>query len=209
MPLNHLGVEQFQAPPPHTRPPINLPPLDTKAIEAEAREAQARVRTIRAGRDAWEAINKAQSFDGWKAIGAALSVGKQHALKVSRANAAWGRAYSKEFSLWVRQHGFERMPAPTRSVAVELHQHAAEIEAWRSTLDERTRRRLVHPLSNVRKWKTAVQAKEKAVTDTRRAVAAWARFVAHVEALTPDQALPFWQAAQAQAAAAILWSPLP
>jgi hypothetical protein len=76
MPLNHIGGQVFGAPPPPTRPPINLPPLDDKAIQAEAREAAARVRTIRLGRDAWEQVNKAQSFDGWLAIGAALAIGK-------------------------------------------------------------------------------------------------------------------------------------
>ena len=108
MPLNHVGGQVFQAPPPPSRPPINLPDID---IELEAREAQARVaerRTIRRGLDALAAINKAESFDGWKAIGAALSIGKRHALKVTGAPAAWGRNYSLEFNLWVRQHGFDK-----------------------------------------------------------------------------------------------------
>jgi len=113
MPLNHVGGEVFRSPPPVTRPPINLPPLDDKAIEAEARAAAAKIKTIRAGRDAWEAINKAQSFDGWKAIGAALAVGKAHALKVARVRQAWGRAYGLEFGAWIKAHGFERMPAAT------------------------------------------------------------------------------------------------
>jgi hypothetical protein len=188
---------------PVTMPAVNLPPLDDETIEAETREAQSRVRVIRAGRDAWEAINKAQSFDGWKAIGAALAMGKAHALKVTGANAAWGRNYSHKFSLWIRQHGFDKMPAPTRSVAVELAEHAEAITAWRDGLPERQRKRLVHPLSVTRRWKAAVQAGKKALTGTRKATAAWASFVAHVEALTPEEALPLWRAAQARAAAAL------
>jgi hypothetical protein len=50
--------------PPPTMPVFNL---DGYSVELEAREAQARVierRTIRRGRDAWEQINKAESFDG-------------------------------------------------------------------------------------------------------------------------------------------------
>jgi hypothetical protein len=71
MPMNRLGVEAFnnRPPAPITMPPVSLPPLDIKTIEAEAKEAAARVRVIRAGRDAWEAVNKAQSFEGWKRIG--------------------------------------------------------------------------------------------------------------------------------------------
>jgi hypothetical protein len=38
------------------------------------------MRTIRACRDAWEQIGKAESFSSWKSIGAALSIGKTHAL---------------------------------------------------------------------------------------------------------------------------------
>ena len=90
------------------------------------------VEFIRTGLDAWREINRAESFEGWKRIGAALAVGKAHALKVSRARTAWGRTYSREFSLWVRQHHFDKMPAATRSVAVELHEHAEAITAWRN-----------------------------------------------------------------------------
>jgi hypothetical protein len=168
MPLNHVGGQVFRAPPPVTMPAVNLPSLDTKVIEAEAREAQARVRVIRAGRDAWEAINKAASFDGWKAIGAALAVGKAHALKVSGANQAWGRNYSREFSDWIKAHGFEKMPAATRSVAVELHEHAEAITAWRDTLPERQRKRLVHPLSVTRRWRASTAHNGKSSTDLRR-----------------------------------------
>jgi hypothetical protein len=124
MPLNHVGGQVFRAPPPVTRPPINLPDLDTKAIEAEAREAQARVRVIRAGRDAWEAINRSASFESYLAIGKALAEGRRHALKVSGANAPWGRNYSREFGEWMNRHGFATMPKSTRSVAIELHENA-------------------------------------------------------------------------------------
>ena len=119
---------------PVTMPALALPPLDVEAIEAEA---AAKIKTIRLGRDAWQQIARAQSFDGWKAIGAALAVGKAHALRITQANAPWGRNYSREFNLWVRQHGFEKMPAATRGVAVELHEHAEAITAWRDTLPER------------------------------------------------------------------------
>jgi hypothetical protein len=64
----------------------------------EVAERIAERRVIRLGVDAWAAINKAESFEGWKAIGAALAVGKAHALRVTGSNAAWGRNYSREFS---------------------------------------------------------------------------------------------------------------
>jgi len=208
--LSRLG-EQLRSdanrlPRPVTRPPVNLPDLDDRAIETEAKEAASKVRVIRAGRDAWEAINKAASFESWACrIGPALAIGKRHALKVTRANAAWGRAYSREFNLWVRQHGFERMPAATRSMAVELAENITAIEQWRSTLPEKQRRRLVHPQSIVKRWKASLaHGSGRSPQDWKReAVAAWARFCACAKALPPDQAAPLWATAQAQAAAVL------
>jgi hypothetical protein len=170
--LSRLGIElRSQDGParPITRPPINLPDLDDRAIEAETREAQSRVRVIRAGRDAWEAVAKAESFEGWLAIGAALSVGRRHALKVTQANAPMGRRYSREFNLWIKAHGFDRMPAATRSIAIELAENIEAIETWRATLPEKRRRRLVHPLSNVARWKAATAHNGKCPTDLHRA----------------------------------------
>jgi hypothetical protein len=201
MPLNHVGGEVFRSPPPVTRPPINLPPLDDKAIEAEARAAAAKIKTIRAGRDAWEAINKAQSFDGWKAIGAALAVGKAHALKVARVRQAWGRAYGLEFGAWIKAHGFERMPAATRSVAIELHENAEAITAWRDTLPERQRKRLISPLAVTRRWKASTaHGNGKSPTDLKRdAVAAWRRFRSCLERLPATDAQPLWRLIAAEA----------
>ena len=201
MPLNHVGGEVFRSPPPVTRPPINLPPLDDKAIEAEARAAAAKIKTIRAGRDAWEAINKAQSFDGWKAIGAALAVGKAHALKAARVRQAWGRAYGLEFGAWIKAHGFERMPAATRSVAIELHENAEAITAWRDTLPERQRKRLISPLAVTRRWKASTaHGNGKSPTDLKRdAVAAWRRFRSCLERLPATDAQPLWRLIAAEA----------
>jgi hypothetical protein len=151
-----------------TLPAFNLPDLD---IEREAKEAAARVaerRIVRQGLDAWREINRAESFDGWKRIGAALAVEKCHALKVTQANAPWGRNYSREFGTWMKQHGFDAMAKSVRSVAIELHENAKAIEAWRATLPERQRRRLVHPLSNVRRWRAATTHNGKCPTDLKR-----------------------------------------
>ena len=176
---------------PVTMPVVNLPPLDTETIEAETRQAQARVRVIRAGRDAWEQINRSQSFSSWLAIGAALAIGKAHALKVTGANRAWGRSYSREFGEWIRKHDFAAMPAATRSVAVELHENAEAITAWRDTLPERQRKRLVHPLSVTRRWRASTAHNGKCPQDWKReAVASWRKFCACVTALPANEAQP-------------------
>jgi hypothetical protein len=194
MALNSLGEEKRQQPASVTLPQFQLADID---IEREAREAAAKVaerKVIRAGLDAWREINRAESFEGWKAIGAALAVGKAHALRVTGANAAWGRNYSRVFCDWMREHHFDRMPKSARSVAVELHENAAAIGAWRATLSEKDRRRLVHPLSNVRRWRAATRDQDVRSGDRVKAAgAAWRRFVTLMEALPRDQAAPLWR----------------
>jgi len=98
------------------------------------------------------------------------------------ANAAWGQHYSREFSKWMKAHGFDRMLKSTRSVAIELHENANTIEASRATLPERQRKRLVHPLSNVRRWRASLNhGNGKCPADLKRdAAAAWRRFVSCV-----------------------------
>jgi len=149
---------------------VSLPRLDFLAEPidiTEAAERFATARVVRQGRDAWEAIDKAQSFESWKSIGAALSVGKTHALRTTGANRAWGQHYSREFGKWLKEHGFDQMPKSTRSVAIELHENAKAIEVWRATLPERQRRRLVHPLSNVRRWRHSTETSASSKGDRR------------------------------------------
>jgi hypothetical protein len=58
-----------------------------------------------------------------------------------------------------------------------LHENAKAIEAWRATLPERQRRRLVHPLSNVRRWQASLNhGNGKCPTDLKRDAVAVASF---------------------------------
>src|SRR5271165_3137221 len=111
----------------------------------------------RAGVDAWQAIGKAESFEAWTAIGTALAIGKARALRVTGANAAWGRNYGREFSDWIKKHGFDAMPKGTRSWAIALHENAKAIEQWRLGLSEQRRKRLVNPQSVVKRWQREMQ----------------------------------------------------
>jgi hypothetical protein len=179
--------------PPPTLPVFQLDDID---VEREAREVAARVaerRVIRKGLDALAAIAKAESFEGWCAVGAALAIGKRHALNVTQANAPWGRNYSREFGAWMKRHGFDAMAKSVRSVAIELHENAKAIEA--STLPERQRRRLVHPLSNVRRWQAwQGNGYGRCPADYRRdAMVGWRKFVGCVSMLPADEAAPLWR----------------
>ena len=112
-----------------------------------------------------------------------------------------GRRYSVAFCEWINRHGFDKIPKSTRSVALELNENIAAIEAWRAALTDRGRRRCVHPLSNVRRWRAATrQNKNKGSDDVAKAAAAWHRCVACMEALPADQAQPLWREIYEQAA---------
>jgi hypothetical protein len=194
-------------PKPVTLPPFELADID---IEREAKEAAQRVcerKIVRIGRDAYHEITRAESFEAWCRVGAALAFGKAYALKATGANAAWGRRYSLAFSVWMKETGFGFMRPSDRSNAVELHENLKAITAWRATLPERERRRLIGAQANVKRWRKETQqtlGNGKCPTDLRRdAIAAWRRFVSCVELLPPDQAAPLWQAVHAQAAATL------
>jgi hypothetical protein len=51
------------------------------------------------------------------------------------------------------------MTKEARWSAVDLVENLSAIEQWRSTLSEKDRRRLVHPLSNVRRWRRSLAPK--------------------------------------------------
>lgn len=105
----------------------------------------------------------------------------------------------------MKQHNFGDMRAPTRSVAIELAEHADEIAEWRNGLSERQRGRVIHPLSVTRRWRAATQANGKSATDLRRdALAGWRRFVSCVGMLPPDQSRLLWAAVAGEVAAAAL-----
>jgi hypothetical protein len=105
---------------------------------------------IRAGGDAWHEICRAESFEAWCRLGAALADGKMYALKATGAKEAWGRSYSLAFSVWMKECGFGFMRPSDRSNAIELHENLRAITAWRAKPPERERRRLVahKPMSN-------------------------------------------------------------
>ena len=211
--LNRRGGELIdlkeRPPPPVTVPEVTFlttgPPVDD---EPERREVAAKfleARTVKAGVECWQAIGRAESFEAWVKIGKALQIGRDHSLKATGANRPMGQIYCKATSAWIAKHGFDRMPKSTRSVAIELAENIEAIEAWRDTLPERQRKRLISPLAVTRRWKAATgQSQTLRSQDLKRdAIAAWRRFVSCVEALPAAEARGLWATAQAQASEAL------
>jgi hypothetical protein len=185
--------------------PVTLPVFNLKNgnIEQEAREDEQHrdtIRTIKAGREAWQAIGKAGSQANWVAIGSALAIGKAHALRVTGSNAAWGQNYSCEFGQWMKDHGFGAMRPSDRSVAIELVENLAAIESWRQTLSERKRRRLNSAQAIVRRWRLSAAGKQCEHDLAKAAMTAWKRFVTCVEALPQSEATALWRMVQAESA---------
>jgi hypothetical protein len=139
--------------PPPTMPRLAFTDYDT---EIEAQEAAARVaerRVVRQGLDAWRAIGKAESFEAWKVIGAALMVGRNIAMRKTFANRPQGPRYCRELGKWCREYGFGGIHKAIRTAAIDLHENISAIEAWRMSLPERKRKRMQGPWQNVRQWR--------------------------------------------------------
>jgi hypothetical protein len=206
MSWEHELAHEKATPKPVTLPIVKLDDID---IEREAKEAAQRIaerRVVRNGRDAWEAINKAQSsFEGWLAVGKALLIGREVALKSTGANAPMGRRYCLALSQWLAVQGFTGMQKSVRSVAIELAEHANAITIWRDGLPERQRRRLIHPLSVTRRWRACTKHNGgQCPQDLKRdAIAALRKFVWCMRAMPAHEVEPLRRIALAEIAAMI------
>jgi hypothetical protein len=174
-------------PVPVTLPVFSLPPLDDD--DAETKEAAARFfrhRTIRLGAEAWQAASadKSHSFEAYKIIGAALLIGRDHAMRTVGVNTPHGRRYSAAFRQWMKGFGFGDMPDTTRKHIVMLVDNAAAIEAWRAALPQCERDRIGNAQHMVRRWQASLKnGHGKCLAYVRRdAIADWKKFLACVAA---------------------------
>jgi hypothetical protein len=198
--LNCYGEERPSKP--VTLPHFSLPDIDDNEERRELAERLAEARTIRNGQEAWEEIGKAGSFLAWCKIGAALAIGRDHALRVTGANAPMGRRYTWTFSAWCKKHGFGKMRPATRSWCLALYENLPAIVTWRDRLPTgRGRRPPLNPQSCVKGWQRSLaNGNGHAPQDWKReAIAAWQRFCFCVAALPENEAQSLWQIVQAKA----------
>ena len=114
-------------------------------------------------------------------------------LKVTEANRAWGRNYSREFRAWIKRHGFDKMPVATRSVAVELHEHAEAITSWRDGCQSDKGD------GSFTRYRSQDAGEPLSARQRRDAQQAWARFCACTKALPAGEAAPLWRLIAAEA----------
>jgi hypothetical protein len=100
---------------------------------------------VNAGKAAWQQVHRATSFDRWKTIALAVSVGRQQALRTAGVNAPHGAKYSRAFHAWLDQNGFGEMAYGLRAKCCTLAENLPSIEQWRSTLSEVKRSTLNNP----------------------------------------------------------------
>jgi hypothetical protein len=190
------GFAEEMPAPAITLPKFNLPPLDEDAETKEAAERFFKHRCIRAGAAAWRAASadKTHSFEAYKAIGAALLIGRDHAMKAVGVDTPHGRRYSGAFRQWMQNYGFGGMPEVTRKHIVMLTENAAAIESWRAGLPQRERNRIGNAQHMVRRWQASRKnGHGKCLAYVRRdAIAGWRKFLSSVAMLPPDQAAPLW-----------------
>ena len=106
------------------------------------------------GRAAWGRIKEAsrKSWGDWKLLGAALLVGKKHALNVANKFRPEGSKYNKAFGDWCQVHGLDEIDKSDRGKLLKIMENIDEIEKWRAKLPEGKRVQLNHPSSVWRAW---------------------------------------------------------
>jgi hypothetical protein len=125
---------------------------------------------IALGRQAWQKISKATTFTAWKAIAIAVSIGRQHALRLASCNAPHGARYSRAFNAWLDQNGFSSMPYGTRAACCKLADNMVGIEAWRASLPKAAQETQNHPEVIIRNWRKAMRPEQPSVPVLRHHV---------------------------------------
>src|SRR5262249_52581919 len=102
------------------RPPVSLAKVTLPEGIEDNTGRFLQFRTIKLGYEAWQAIEKAGSFEAWCRIGAALSIGKAEALRTTGANRAAGQYYCQAFHRWDRgsrvRHNATLRPEPRHRI---------------------------------------------------------------------------------------------
>jgi hypothetical protein len=115
---------------------------ESRAVIIEGREAWARLR----GRGE-------KTFSDWVAVGKALALGRAHCLKLAGTNKPFGARYTTAMALWLETHGLDGLHQQERWWALKVVDNLTEIDNWRATLDDVSRRRWNHPQSAWDNWR--------------------------------------------------------
>jgi hypothetical protein len=120
-------------------------------------------RIVRRGTAAWARLKKHRNWDDWMAVGEALLVGREFAMRDANTNRPIGKGYSRAFNQWLIDAKLNDMDQADRVKLLTVMEARLEIEQWRETLDKTQRMRLNHPTAVFRRWRqiTTVPAPPK------------------------------------------------
>ena len=104
-----------------------------------------------------EALGRLATWEDWLAVGVAVDIGRQHAMRVSGKNTPQGKGYNQTFNQWLKDEGFDRLDKGDRKRLMDCIDHHAEIEDWRRILTLSRRLRLNHPSAVWRRWQQSVE----------------------------------------------------
>jgi hypothetical protein len=108
---------------------------------------------IHRGKEAWHRLRTHTTFEDWKAVGKACSIGQATAMRDAHANKPKGRGYNAAISAWGKKHGFADLDKGVRSRLLDVMSHLAGIEAELAKLSDTKRQELNHPNAVWRFWK--------------------------------------------------------
>ena len=111
-----------------------------------------KVKIVEDGRTAWGRIKEGATWNDWVAVGRALVIGRDTAMKAACTDRPIGAVYSRAFSEWLRENKLDGIDKTTRSQLMTCLDNLEEIEAWRATLTTNQRMEINHPSTVVRRW---------------------------------------------------------
>jgi hypothetical protein len=108
-----------------------------------------------AGSKAWVRLKKNKTWSDWLAVGAALQVGREWAMRSAGVNKPEGKGYNQCFGEWLTEYGLDDMDKGDRSRLFNVMDNLPAIEEYRKTLTTTERLKLNHPSTVWRKWKSS------------------------------------------------------
>lgn len=114
-------------------------------------------RVIKLGVEAWKRLKKSKSWNDWIAVGDALVLGRDWAMRQAQTNRPEGKAYNLAMGEWLVRHKLDDVDKSVRSRLIDCIENLGAIEEWRSTLPLSQRLVWNHPNSVWHQWRRAIE----------------------------------------------------
>jgi hypothetical protein len=112
-------------------------------------------RIIDAGRKAWQAISRDETWENWLSIGRAIETGRREIMRLLHTNRPAGAQWSRTFGQWLDETKFAEIDKGTRSRLLQCLENLPAITQWRQNIGLTQRAQLNHPTVVWRRWQAA------------------------------------------------------